>query len=109
MAAAAFLAKISPKQDFNGNHAYFFAERRPERRPSGPAGYLRGFIFFFSGLMNTTQGFQFYPAKISVNTTETIKNINEYQVTKLIKYAWFPLKSRFGDIFAKNAAVVIIY
>ena len=24
MAAAAFLAKISPKRDFNGNHAYFF-------------------------------------------------------------------------------------
>jgi len=24
MSKAAFLAKISPKRDFNGNHAYFF-------------------------------------------------------------------------------------
>ena len=26
MTTAAFLAKISPKRDFNGNHAYFFCD-----------------------------------------------------------------------------------
>ena len=69
---------------------------KPLRHPAGPEGRSGGrsggpraqrgasevSIFFLLGFMNTTQGFQFYPAKISVNTTETIKNINEYQVTK---------------------------
>ena len=69
---------------------------KPLKHPAGPEGLRSGLrsgpraqrgasevsIFFLLGFMNTTQGFQFYPAKISVNTTETIKNINEYQVTK---------------------------
>ena len=56
-----------------------------EGRSGGPRaqrGASEVSIFFLLGFMNTTQGFQFYPAKISVNTTESIKNINEYQVTK---------------------------
>ena len=42
-----------------------------------------------------------------VNITETIKNINEIQVTK--KKCVLSIESRYGDILATNTALVIVY
>ena len=54
--------------------------------------------------MNTTLGSRFI-AKISVNPTTNFKQIDEIKVIKIKKYAWFLLKSCFGDILDKNAAI----
>ena len=44
-----------------------------------------------------------------MNTTNTVKKINEYQVTKIQKYAGFLLKSNIGDFWAKNTAACYCY
>ena len=61
-------------------------------------------IFDLSHFMNTTLGSRFI-AKIIVNTTTNFKKIDEIQVIKIKKYARFLLKSCFGDILDKNAAI----
>ena len=43
-----------------------------------------------------------------MNTTKTVQKINEYQVTKIKKYAGFLLKSIIGDIWDKNTAATVI-
>ena len=43
-----------------------------------------------------------------MNTTKTVQKINEYQVTKIKKYAGFLLKSSIGDIWDKNTAAPVM-
>ena len=83
------------------------AERRPERRPEGPAGCPSGFNLFFFALHEYHLGFKIY-CQIFVNTTKNFKKVNEIQVTKIKKYAWFILKSCFGDILEKNLALLYL-
>ena len=72
----------------------------------GPrAGAEAGVERAFSHFMNTTLGSRFI-AKIIVNTTTNLKKIDEIQVIKIKKYARFLLKSCFGDILDKNAAIL---
>ena len=43
-----------------------------------------------------------------MNTTKTVHKINEYQVTKIKKYGWFPMKSNIGDILDNNELFSIL-
>ena len=61
-------------------------------------------IFLIFAFHETTLGSRFI-SKISVNTTTNFKKIDEIQVIKIKKYARFLLKSCFGDILDKNAAI----
>ena len=52
--------------------------------------------------------FQDLLPKVFVNTIKTVQKINEYQVTKIKKYAGFLLKSSIGDIWDKNTAATVM-
>ena len=47
--------------------------------------------------------------KVFVNTTKIVQKINEYQVTKIKKYAGFLLKSNIGEVWTKNTARDVYY
>ena len=65
-----------------------------------------GGIFSYD-LVEYHHGFKIYCQKVFVNTTKTVQKINEYQVTKIKKYAGFLLKSNIGDIWVKSTAATV--
>ena len=93
-------------------------ERRPERsakRVAGAGAEARGpnlmpkwFQLFFCRTSWIPPWFQDLLPKVFVNITKTVQKINEYQVTKIKKYAGFLLKSCIGDIWDKNTALYFI-
>ena len=90
------------------NHLGIWLGPRAGAEARGPNQMPKWFQLFFAEVHEYHHGFKIYCQKVLVNTTKTVQKINEYQVTKIKKYAGFLLKSSIGDIWDKNTAATVM-
>ena len=90
------------------NHLGIRLGPRAGAEARGPNQMPKWFQLFFAEVHEYHHGLKIYCQKVLVNTTKTVQKINEYQVTKIKKYAGFLLKSSIGDIWDKNTAATVM-